>query len=334
MTKKLFIVCAALVWTVALVAQNISVVSPGGSTIMCKTLTQAVDTAAAGSVIYLPGGYFDENKNIVIKKKLTIIGIGHNTKSDNPDGHTIIDDAIYFHEGSDGSALMGCKASSIIIGNYGSSNIPPTNDILLRGNRLSSVYLYNTTSGTVIDQNIITSAISYSNYSYTKNYGATITNNVVYGINGLNEAEISNNIICGSIGGSPYYGVYQCSRSSITGNIIMNGITTNNVYDNSASGNMMTAEYIDDDPIIVGGEGFNWSSVFVKYDSSYPYNSDFHFSDEYKKYEGKVGIYAGTGFSDKPLAPVPYIVAKHVDQNTDASGKLNIKVRVKASGDE
>jgi len=331
MTKKLFIVCAALVWTVALVAQNISVVSPGGSTIMCKTLTQAVDTAAAGSVIYLPGGYFDENKSIIIKKKLTIIGIGHNTKSDNPDGHTNIDDAICFYEGSDGSALMGCKAYAIYIGNS-TSGYPPTNDILLRGNRLSGVTLYNTTSGTVIDQNINTGSIGSS--SSGQNHGATITNNVVYGIHGLNEAEISNNIIYGSIGGSPYYGVYQCSRSSITGNIIMKGITTSSGYDNSASGNMMTAEYIDDDPIIVGGDGFNWSSVFVKYDSSYPYNSDFHFSEEYQKYEGKVGIYAGTGFSDKPLAPVPYIVAKHVDQNTDASGKLNIKVRVKASGDE
>lgn len=329
MTKKLFIVCAALVWTVALVAQNISVVSPGGSTIMCKTLTQAVDTAAAGSVIYLPGGYFYDGKTIIIKKKLTIIGIGHNTKSDNPDGHTNISDAICFYEGSDGSALMGCKASAIYIGNS-SSSIPPTNDILLRGNRLSGVTLYKTTSGTVIDQNIITGSIGYS--SGSQNYGVSVTNNVVGFIYYLNDAEITNNIIYSRYSSSN--GVYGCYRSSINNNIIMYGISTGSYSDNSASGNMMTAEYIDDDPIIVGGDDFNWSSVFVKYDSSYPYNSDFHFSEEYQKYEGKVGIYAGTGFSDKPLAPVPYIVAKHVDQNTDASGKLNIKVRVKASGDE
>ena len=194
---------------------------------------------------------------------------------------------------------------------------------------MSVVYLKNTTSGTVIDQNIITGPITYDNGR--QNHGASITNNVIGYIYHLNDAEISNNIIYSRYSSSN--GVYCCYRSSINDNIIMYGITTGGSYDSSASGNMMTAEYIDDNPIIVGGDDFNWSSVFAKYDSSYPYNSDFHFSDEYKKYEGKVGIYSGTGFSDKPF-PVPYIVAKHVDQNTDASGKLTIKVRVKASGDE
>lgn len=58
--------------------------------------------------------------------------------------------------------------------------------------------------------------------------------------------------------------------------------------------------------------------------------SNFHFKDEYKQYEGQVGIYAGTGFNDSQIAPVPYIVAKRIDEQTDASGKLNIKIRVKA----
>ena len=42
----------------------------------------------------------------------------------------------------------------------------------------------------------------------------------------------------------------------------------------------------------------------------------------------------GEAISDKQLAPVPYIVAKHVDEQTDAQGKLSIKVRVKAGDSE
>ena len=59
-------------------------------------------------------------------------------------------------------------------------------------------------------------------------------------------------------------------------------------------------------------------------------NSDFHFNEAYKEYESKVGIYAGTGFNKKGMAPVPYIVAKKIDEQTDASGNLNIKIRVSA----
>ena len=59
-------------------------------------------------------------------------------------------------------------------------------------------------------------------------------------------------------------------------------------------------------------------------------SSDFHFKEAYKQYENQVGIYAGTGFNDQQLAPVPYIVNKKVDEQTDAQGKLNVKIRVKA----
>ena len=82
----------------------------------------------------------------------------------------------------------------------------------------------------------------------------------------------------------------------------------------------MTEDY--DDNISIGD--VDWNDVFMKYDTENPWNSDFHFKDEYKQYENQVGIYAGTGFNDKQMAPVPYIVAKHVDDQTDAQGKLGI----------
>ncbi len=72
----------------------------------------------------------------------------------------------------------------------------------------------------------------------------------------------------------------------------------------------------------------DWSEVFVNDRGITPY-SDYHFKEAYKQYSDK-GIYGGTGFSDSALPPVPYIVSKSIPQQTDASGKLRIRVAVKA----
>lgn len=76
----------------------------------------------------------------------------------------------------------------------------------------------------------------------------------------------------------------------------------------------------------------DWNNVFVNYnEGAINTASDFHFKDEYKDYENQVGIYAGTGFSDEQKAPTPYIIEKEIDEQTDAQGKLKIKISVKAN---
>ena len=83
------------------------------------------------------------------------------------------------------------------------------------------------------------------------------------------------------------------------------------------------------------GEGIDWKDVFVNYDNGEPSSSsDFHFKPEYAQYQGQVGIYSGDGFSDDQLAPVPYIVSKDIDEQTDAAGNLKVRIRVKAGGQE
>ena len=73
----------------------------------------------------------------------------------------------------------------------------------------------------------------------------------------------------------------------------------------------MTKGNLGEDPINIGD--VDWDDVFVNYNGgAVSTASNFHFKDEYKEYENQVGIYAG-------------------DDKTDAAGKLNIKVRVKAS---
>ncbi|MBO7468178.1 MAG: hypothetical protein J6T94_10920 [Bacteroidaceae bacterium] len=76
----------------------------------------------------------------------------------------------------------------------------------------------------------------------------------------------------------------------------------------------------------------DWSNIFVNYNGgAINTKSDFHFKDEYKDYENQVGIYAGTGFSDEQKAPTPYIIEKEIDEQTDAQGRLKIRISVKAN---
>ena len=84
-----------------------------------------------------------------------------------------------------------------------------------------------------------------------------------------------------------------------------------------------------DEPINIGND--SWNDVFDYYNGgAISPVSSFHFKGDYAQYEHQVGIYAGDSFNEDQLAPVPYIVSKSIPQQTDAAGKLNIKIRVKA----
>ena len=63
--------------------------------------------------------------------------------------------------------------------------------------------------------------------------------------------------------------------------------------------------------------------------------SDYHVQASWAKGAASdgtdIGIYGGSSFSDKALAPIPRIVSKSVDEQSDASGKLTVKVTVKSN---
>ena len=298
-------------------AQQISVVSSNGATTLYSTLQEAIEGASNGSVIYLPGGGLPISDEVKITKKLTIIGIGHYTKNENVDGVTTILGNLFFNEESGGSAVMACYIT-------GNVNIG-VDDILIRYCNLNSVQVNNQTcKGTEINQNYIRSS---SNFNQTP---AKITNNVMWSVGYVTGGNISYNFFNGWF--NAYYGgaTYEINSSFVSNNCFNQGDLTN--YSNTiTSGNMGTSDHVGDNCIYLG-ENVNWNDVYVNYNNgAISPKSDFHFKDDYKQYENKVGIYAGdTPFNDNQIAPVPHIVAKHVDEHTDTTGKLNIKIRVKA----
>lgn len=326
MKKFLLSLFVALIAISSVQAQQISVVSPGGATTLHRTFQEAINGADPGSIIYLPGGGFNLPDSVKINKKLTIIGIGHYVKSGNVDGVTTISGNLWFNEGSSGSAVMGCYITgNVNIGDGGAS----VNDVLIRYCNLNSVQVKNYKClDILVNQNFIRNTSSFNGAN------SKITNNVIHSIYQVDNGVIMNNIITDRCGGLSY-GAIHADNTNISYNVMFIGPDGGYNWSNGnvrGSGNTGTDNiaYINFGENCINVDGISWSTIF-KNNAGITPASDFHFTEDYSQYENQVGIYAGTGFNDLQMAPVPYIVAKHVDEQTDASGKLIVKIRVKAN---
>jgi len=332
----LFIVMAAMT---SVQAQQISVVKDDGSTTLHRTLAEAIAAIEDGCVIYLPGGGFTIADDVKITKRVTIIGTGHKTVTDNVDGNTTISGNLFFNVGSSQSAIMGCYITgNVVIGEDGA-----VNDVLVRYCNLNSVQVKNSEcQETFVNQNYIRST------SYFGGTNAEVTNNIMHSLGDVNNGTITHNVILGHYcysdvySGGGYitnYAVVKVDLSKIMYNIIIPADRSDdyrqNYYhaivgsENTIIKNMMINAYGED---YINPSDADWNNVFKNYNGgAINTNSDFHFNENYKDYENQVGIYAGTGFSDEQKAPTPYIIEKEIDEQTDAQGKLKIKISVKAN---
>lgn len=322
MKKRLILTAMAVIMTVTVaVAQQIAVVSEGGETSVYQTFQTAIEGADPGSVIYLPGGNFTLPDSVKITKKLTIIGVGHKAKTDVVDGNTVINGNLFLNEGSSSSAVMGCYITGRV--KIGENGI--VNNVLIKQCFLNGIDVLNKDcTGTIVNQNYVVDRL----------------------IMGDSNAIIKNNIVRWTNTG---YGpcIYNVGSGIIQHNILLHGsqsmayinaTVTDNVitaWEKLGSGTMITSgnmgfKAYGENAIVIEAEN-GWDDVFVNYNNGrVSTESNFHFKEAFIQYENQVGIYAGTGFSDDALPPVPYIVAKRIAEETDAAGQLKIQVRVKS----
>ena len=331
MKRTIISLFVALLATVTVQAQQIAVVSGDGTTNIYQTLDDAISGATAGSTIYLPGGGFQIADETKITKQVTIIGIGHKANSENADGNTVISGNINYAEGSDDSSIMGCYISGDVVIGVGGDTGTTVNNILIKYCNLHGIQVKSKTcSGTIVNQNYIRSE---SNFALSQ---VTFNNNICGAITNIEGGIITNNIVANrnsSSGGIYRAPLLKVNNSSISNNVFFDKNPYDGGFSASSGGNAATnnmgPDNWGDNPINIGSEA--WNNIFVNYnDGKITPASDFHFTDGYKQYSN-IGIYGGTGFSDKGMAPLPYIVAKDIPEQTDAEGKLNIKIRVKAS---
>ena len=320
MKKFVLSLFVAMMATVAVQAQQIAVVSSEDTSIY-RSLATAISKAPTNSVIYLPGGGFPLSDEVKItNKKLTIIGIGHKVQGENADGYTTITGNLQFDEGSDGSAVYGCYITGNVIIGTGTAVV---NDVTVRYCNANCVDVMNANClETVVNQCYLR---GYSDFHGANGH---FTHNIACSIYNLDNGYIEYNIfttasyLFGSGNNNP------SESTSITGNVITGGCAKY-TKDCLTSNNMcMNNNTFGDDPIrLESGIGAN--QIFESPQGVTPF-SNYHFKEEFREYEGQCGIYVGNGFDTDQLPPVPYIVNKRIPEQTDADGKLNIKVRVKA----
>jgi len=325
--KRNILIAVAFMATMTLAAQNIAVVSPSNATKTYMTLDTAIKGTEDGSIIYLPGGGWVINDTTKIDKRLTIMGVSHRGDTDNTDGATIIGGNLNFVANSSGSAVMGCYISGDV--NIGTAN-DAVNNILIRYCNLNRVSVKNSgCQGITVNQNYIRKLSQFGNSN------PTISNNIIHSLGDVNGGIINHNIIkdAGYIGiGSRIHPLGHVYYSSIMNNFFLNwrdGHLGNNCQ---ILNNCIGSGSWGDNPVILD-EGITWDDVFFA-DKGVNINSDYRLKGKWGKNASTdgsdIGIFGGSNFSLNALAPIPRIVSKTVDEQTDGSGRLLINITVKA----
>ena len=298
--KKAFLLCvtaclpAFVAW-----AQQIAVATPAGATTLYQDLNLAIAAAPAGSTVYLSGGGFHISDTTKIRKRLTIIGIGHRPDSENADVNTTVTGNFNFEGGANGSALMGVFLSGNVNLGTGGANGTFINGFLLRYCNVNSVRVHNGNCvGVEINQNYV------RNNSHGGGTNIQFTNNILHSITEVDGGKIENNTILHSVSG---YSLFRTYNSPITNNVMRyGGITTTELAHNNLIGT-------DD-----------WDTVFVGPNNGVNTSSNFRLASG----NNTIGIYGGGGFSDTGLPPGPRIVNKNIPGQTDANGNLRVQIQV------
>lgn len=336
--KRKILFAVALLATMTAAAQNIAAVSPSNATTIFQTLDEAIAGAESGSTIYLPGGGFQIKDETKINKKLTIMGVSHRGDTDNVDGATVISGNLNFEGGSSGSAVLGVYLSGNI--NVGTETDSVTN-LTIRYCNVNFIGVYNSkSSGMVVNQCYLRNGGNWG-----KSSNIRIENNITAGLSFINGGVIDHNIVTTQHAYSykkdgTYSGVYTSSptlafvtNTLITNNFFLKPNSNNKNFDKELTlNNCMGTDEIGNNPIIIDANVNLWDDVFYA-NKGVSILSDYRLKGSWGKGKATdgtdIGIY-GNIAEKKDLTPIPRIVSKKVDESTDASGKLQIEVTVKA----
>ncbi|MBQ8128011.1 MAG: hypothetical protein IJ176_06405 [Prevotella sp.] len=325
--KRILSFAVALAATATAMAQNIAVVSPSNETDIYQTLDEAITNATDGSVIYLPGGGFTISDNTKINKRLTIMGVSHRGDTDNADGASIISGKLQFDRGSSGSAVIGAYIS-------GNVEIDSVQNITVRKCNAYSIQVKNSgATGLVVNQCYLREDCNFGNCN------VRMENNIIDAIYRVVGGIIKHNIITGvrakdNDGRSPWTQIQSVSASVIEDNFFLNWSSGAYYINNCViSHNCIGQGEWGDEPYKLD-EGVSWDNVFNQHKGCTT-SSDYSLKGSWGKGEASdgsdIGIFGGSGFDPYALAPIPRIVSKKVDEQTDGTGRLHIEVTVKSN---
>lgn len=342
--KTLISLLALLIFPFVLSSQPfISIVSQNGTTIFAPTMDSALTLANNDDIIYVPAGSYDVS-NLVINKRVHIIGAGYNYVANGADGTTNWYGSISIESGADGGSLQGIY----LLGNihFGKTSASPVNNYTISRCTFNEFYSgpdynsHNNYSNLLIAECIVKGRDGI-NLGYSRN--AIIRKCIFYSTYFLEVADgvnVENCIIAGT-GSGAGSGLWNVKNSILRNNIIVRKISPVNPSHNEFINNI----YCFEEGIPTNGvtrmEGNVYmalESVFVNYDNT---DIDFATHNFHLKQEAinkitgtdgtQVGIYGTSDpFKDYGIPVNPHIKKAKVNPMTTPDGKLRIEFEVEA----
>jgi hypothetical protein len=346
MKKSLFTLCLLVISITILNAQKTITVQSNGQATFYTDWAAAWTNTQAGDTIYLPGGTFNTG-NIVIDRKVTIIGVGHDATHNHDGLFSHLNGNIYMVEGSDHSHLHGFQFAALYFYQTNNSAQVVSNVTVSRCRISGITYLGYAKPSPVkhilFEENVFGGAI-YGREAQHIRFVKNIIDSRVFEFNGY--TEFSNNIFS-------YY--YSSSISWATLQQVYNTFFQNNIFrtisyplnTGSCANNVFNNNIIAANITIDAGTDLNtWTGnffnqpmtgVFVNYTTG-----GFSPDNDYNLLPASVGKLAGTDGFDIGIygTAVPYkegaipfnpqITLDQVSGQTDADGNIEIQINVSA----
>ncbi len=341
--KKIFLISIFWLAQFGIVqAQRTIAVQSNGNATFFTDWASAWEATQDGDTIYLPGGTFATG-NIVIDRKVTIIGVGHDATQTHDGLFSHLNGSIFFVEGSDESLLHGFQFTGLFFNTTFSVNQAVSNVTISRCRITASTRIGHTKPSLaqhiLFEENVFGGTIhgrDAQQIQFVKN----IFNERVYEFNGY--AVFTNNIFS-STGGGIYAPLQQMHNVFVQNNIFRT--TTyplTNSENNLLKNNIIVANLTINPQTDLNtwvGNFFNQplAEVFVNFSGG-----AFNPEHDYHLLPTSVGVNAGTDGFDIGIygTAVPYkegavpfnpqITFEQVSGQTYDEGNIEVQVNVSA----
>jgi hypothetical protein len=348
--KRVLIFTAGVLCSIANVqAQQKFNVQNGTKTEFYDDLETTMQKAVSGDTIYLPGGVVEYPSNeLIIDKKLAIIGAGHDADSIGGLRKTLLRYTssspltVNYSEGSDGSFITGCDLYEIGFGHYNDLGVCLQNieNVTVSRNKITYIYLGHRTANNQVNNVFIRENVIGAIYGYNAT-NCTINNNLVENIGNysgsygfLKYSSLYNNVITSAI--------YNCLEfCTLKNNFIAVGssIDFSNCENCVFNNNAFRVDVKFPVNSILADNLFNQEATktFINFTNIY---SDLSCPSNFKIQENspcktagtdgtEIGIFGGsTPYSSIPFNP--HIEKAGISPHTDKDGNLKVDIKVSA----
>jgi len=352
--KKLVFISIFVFFVCSTFAQQKINVQNGTKAEFYDGLEEAIEKAVSGDTIYLPGQIVQVQNDVIIDKKLAIIGAGWELDSIGGLQATEIKKGnefatINFRNGSDGSLLTGCAVRIIQFGHKDESSVEQQNikNVAIWRNRITGyIALGISSTNNQVKQIIISENAIMGSYDYT--YVMTYLYHHYLSIYACDASDciINNNLIYASVG--------FLQKSRICNNVIYNYFTnlqecivennfSNNNYgavDNCSNSSFNNNAFRSDFTFPIGSNNGNNNLMSQATNSTFQNNLDWPKNlkirdDSPCKNAGTdgtdIGIFGGPAPYKAGAVPFnPHINKALISSQTDRDGKLQINITVSA----